>query len=64
MWIEQLRLFNQPLTGNKDVLAQRLLCFENNLSTNPAAGPPQLPLARTLITDDAQLDYDSDEEDG
>jgi len=62
---EQLQLRNQPITGNKDVLARRLLLFESNLSENAAAVPHQLPLASTFIGDVAQLVYDdSDEEDG
>jgi hypothetical protein len=35
-----------------------------HLPENPAAGPPQLPLASTLISDDAQLDYDDSDEEG
>jgi hypothetical protein len=61
--IGQLRLRSQSASGNKDVLAKRLLQFENNLTDIQAADPPQLPLASTFISNDAQLDYDdSDEE--
>ena len=35
---EQLRLRDQPIAGNKDILAKTLLLFENNLSEIPAAG--------------------------
>ena len=61
--IEQLRLRNQYILGNKDVLAKRCLIFENNLSEIPAAVPPQLPLASTFISDDAQLAYDDSDSD-
>ena len=68
--ILKLRLRNQPISGNKDVLATRLLSFENNRSENnrsenPDAGPPvERPLARAFVSADAELDNDdSDEED-
>ena len=62
--VSQLRLRNQPISGNKDVLATRLLSFENNRSENSEAGPVERPLARAFISADADLDNDdSDEED-
>ena len=64
MLVLQLRLRNQPISGNKDVLANRLLSLENNRSENPDAGPVERPLVRTFISEDAHLDNDdSDEED-
>jgi hypothetical protein len=51
--IEQLRFRNERVSGNKDVLARRLLSFEND-PANTAAGPPQWPLAISFITDDSQ----------
>jgi len=62
--IKQLRLRSQPTSGNKDVLARRLLSFEKNQSENPTAGPVERPLVRTFISEDGDLyNDDSDEED-
>jgi hypothetical protein len=61
--VDQLRLRNQPIAGNKDVLARRLLLFVNDQSANAAAGPPQLPLASTFISNDEELAHGDDSDD-
>ena len=55
-----LWLLGKPVSGNKSVLAERLLVA---LVTNGETTPNDLPLAADYITDEQELDSVVDEED-
>jgi hypothetical protein len=67
--VEHLRLHNQAVWGNKDVLAKRLLAFKRTLAEIvpvPSVAPPQLPapLAVDFITFESnELDYAGSDDD-
>ena len=57
---DRLRLLGKPVSGNKSVLAERLLVA---LVNNGETAPNDLPLAADYITDEQELDGVVDEED-
>jgi hypothetical protein len=56
----RLRLLGKPVSGNKSMLAERLVVA---LVTNGETTPNDLPLAADYITDEQELDGVVDEED-
>jgi hypothetical protein len=55
---DRLRLLGKPISGNKSVLAQRLL-----VALDTGETPNALPLASDYITEDRELESEDDEDD-